>query len=254
MISIIFNSIKILFRFMDFEKKSDYYFMLFINIIIVVSVFSIPSYLDYLLLINLPNELLLVFISIITSALLLFFFLMTFVLIKEMMNFFIAFIDKKNRMFIKRNFNRKYYENTMKLDSEEDIKSQLYESDISYPLRRLYKGIHYRYYNQDGEKFEEIACMFNKLFYKRLICSKEHVKKKILWLLMTLLTTTVTIIHILIEHFTNFKFFYMSIIILTIHNIYYFLSIGICSMIVGTIYKENLKSKLLILRYLKKKF
>ncbi|MCG9796190.1 hypothetical protein LHK59_13520, partial [Staphylococcus argenteus] len=143
MISIIFNSIKILFRFMDFEKKSDYYFMLFINIIIVVSVFSIPSYLDYLLLINLPNELLLVFISIITSALLLFFFLMPFVLIKEMMNFFIAFIDKKNRMFIKRNFNRKYYENTMKLDSEEDIKSQLYESDISYPLRRLYKGIHY---------------------------------------------------------------------------------------------------------------
>lgn len=142
----------------------------------------------------------------------------------------------------------------MKLDSEEDIKSQLYESDISYPLRRLYKGIHYRYYNQDGEKFEEIACMFNKLFYKRLICSKEHVKKKILWLLMTLLTATVTIIHILIEHFTNFKFFYMSIIILTIHNIYYFLSIGICSMIVGTIYKENLKSKLLILRYLKKKF
>lgn len=95
MVSIIFNSFKILFRFMDFEKKSDYYFMLFINIVIVGSAFSIPVYLDYLLLINLPKGLLLVFISIITSALLLFFFLMPFLLIKEMMNFFIAFIDKK---------------------------------------------------------------------------------------------------------------------------------------------------------------
>lgn len=95
MVSIIFNSFKILFRFMDFEKKSDYYVMLFINMIIVGSAFSIPVYLDYLLLINLPKGLLLVFISIITSALLLFFFLMPFVLIKEMMNFFIAFIDKK---------------------------------------------------------------------------------------------------------------------------------------------------------------
>ncbi len=253
MVSIIFNSFKILFRFMDFEKKIDYYVMLFINIVIVGSAFSIPVYLDYLLLINLPKGLLLVFISIITSALLLFFFLMPFLLIKEMMNFFIAFIDKKNRMFIKRNFNRKYYENTMKLDSEEDIKSQLYESDISYPLRRLYKGIHYKYYNQDGEKFEEIACMFNKFFYKRLFCSKKHVKKKILWLLMTLITTIVTIIIFLIEHFTNLKLLYMSIIILIIHDIYYFLSVGICSLIIGTIYKENLKSKLLILRYLKKK-
>lgn len=46
MVSIIFNSFKILFRFMDFEKKSDYYFMLFINIVIVGSAFSIPVYLD----------------------------------------------------------------------------------------------------------------------------------------------------------------------------------------------------------------
>lgn len=227
--------------------------MLFLNIVIVGSAFSIPVYIDYLLLINLHKGLLWVFISIITSALLLFFFLMPLLLVKEMMNFFIAFIDKRNRMFIKRNFNRKYYENTMKLDSEEDIKRQLYESDISYPLRRLYKGIHYKYYNQDGDKFEEIACMFNKFFYKRLFCSKEHIKKKILWLLMTLLTTILTIIMFLIEHFTDFKFFYMSIIILIIHNIYYFLSVDICSMIIRTIYKENQKSKLLILRYLKKK-
>lgn len=100
MVSIIFNSFKILFRFMDFEKKSDYYFMLFINIVIVGSAFSIPVYLDYLLLINLPKGLLLVFISIITSALLLFFFLMPLLLVKEMMNFFIAFIDKRNRVLL----------------------------------------------------------------------------------------------------------------------------------------------------------
>ena len=252
MLSIIIHSIKILFRFMDFEKKSDYYFILFINVVIVGSIFSIPVYLDYVLLIKLHNELLSVSISIITYGLLLFFFASAILLIKEMMNFFIAFIDKKNRLFIKKNFNRKYYENTMKLDSEDDIKRQLYENDISYPLRRLYKGIHYKYYNQDGEKLEEIALMFNKLFYKRLICSKEHVKKKILWLLMTLLTTIVTTIYLLIKHFTNFQSFYMPIIILTIHNIYYFLSVGIFSMVIGTIYKENLKSKLLILRFLKK--
>lgn len=70
---------------------------------------------------------------------------------------------------------------------------------------------------------------------------------------MTLITTIVTIIIFLIEHFTNLKLLYMSIIILIIHDIYYFLSVGICSLIIGTIYKENLKSKLLILRYLKKK-
>ncbi|WP_213667803.1 hypothetical protein [Staphylococcus capitis] len=253
MLSIIIHSIKILFRFMDFEKKSDYYFILFINVVIVGSIFSIPVYLDYVLLIKLHNELLSVSISIITYGLLLFFFASAILLIKEMMNFFIAFIDKKNRLFIKKNFNRKYYENTMKLDSEDDIKSQLYENDMSYPLRRLYKGIHYRYYSKNGEKFEEIACMFNKLFYKRLICSKEHVKKKILWLLMTLLTTIVTTIYLLIKYFTDFQFFYVSIIILIIHNIYYFLSVGIFSMVIGTIYKENLKVKLLILRFLKKK-
>lgn len=58
MVSIIINSIKILFRFMDFEKKSDYYVMLFLNIVIVGSAFSIPVYIDYLLLINLHKGLL----------------------------------------------------------------------------------------------------------------------------------------------------------------------------------------------------
>lgn len=64
---------------------------------------------------------------------------------------------------------------------------------------------------------------------------------------MTILTMVITILmHAGLE--INFV---SSMIIVVIHDIYYFFSIGICSMIIKTIVKENTKAKLLILRCLK---
>lgn len=61
-----------------------------------------------------------------------FFFLVCVLLIKELMNFFIAFIDKGNRIYIKRSFNRKYYDDMIKLDSITDIENQFYGNVIDY--------------------------------------------------------------------------------------------------------------------------
>ena len=48
------------------------------------------------------------------------------------MNFFIAFIDKENRIYIKRSFNRKYYDDMIKLESITDIENQFYGNVIDY--------------------------------------------------------------------------------------------------------------------------
>lgn len=135
----------------------------------------------------------------------------------------------------------------IKLDSMADIESQFYGNDIDYFLGKLYKGIHYKYYNQEGDKCEEVAIIINKLFYKRLLFSSKHVKKTILLLLMTILTVIITIsMHSMLD--VNYL---SSMLIVIIHDIDYFLSIGICSMIVKTIVIENKKAKLLVLRCLK---
>ena len=247
MIAIIIQSLKTIFKFIDFEKKIDYFSILFFNLCILIVIFTIPFYEDYVLLSNFTNKSVLLFFVIITFGFLLVFFLVCVLLIKELMNFFIAFIEKGNRIYIKRSFNRKYYDDMIKLDSITDIENQFYGNVIDYFLGDLYKGIRYKYYNQEGYKYEEVAVIINKLFYKRLIFSRKHIKKKILLLIMTILTIVITILmHARLE--INFV---SSMIIVIIHDIYYFFSIGICSMIIKTIVKENTKAKLLILRCLK---
>lgn len=156
MIAIIIQSLKTIFKFIDFEKKIDYFSILFTNLCILIVIFTIPFYEDYVLLSNFTNKSVLLFFVIITFGFLLVFFLVCVLLIKELMNFFIAFIDKENRIYIKRSFNRKYYDDMIKLESITDIENQFYGNVIDYFLGDLYKGIRYKYYNQEGNKYEEV--------------------------------------------------------------------------------------------------
>lgn len=134
MIAIIIQSLKTIFKFIDFEKKIDYFSILFFNLCILIVIFTIPFYEDYVLLSNFTNKSVLLFFVIITFGFLLVFFLVCVLLIKELMNFFIAFIDKGNRIYIKRSFNRKYYDDMIKLDSITDIENQFYGNVIDYFL------------------------------------------------------------------------------------------------------------------------
>ena len=131
MIAIIIQSLKTIFKFIDFEKKIDYFSILFTNLCILIVIFTIPFYEDYVLLSNFTNKSVLLFCNnyfwIFIS-----FFLVCVLLIKELMNFFIAFIDKENRIYIKRSFNRKYYDDMIKLESITDIENQFYGNVIDY--------------------------------------------------------------------------------------------------------------------------
>lgn len=174
---------------------------------------------------------------------------MCILLIKKLLNFFIIFIDKDKRYFIKRSFNRNYYEEMIRLDTVRDIEKQINSQDVDYPVRRLYKSLHYRYYNHNGEKFEEIACIFNKWFYNRFIFSKEHKKKKIVWLILGVFTILVPLLCPIIFNVTFLNDSNAAMLNLILCNIYYFLSFGIFAMIIDSTDKENHRVKILLLNY-----
>lgn len=253
MVAIVVHAFKTLLKFVDFEKKVDYYFILLMNIFIVGICFMIPVFIDYLLLLKIKDEFLSIILSITTYALLFVYYLMCILLIKKSLNFFIVFIDKDKRYFIKRSFNRNYYEEMIRLDTVRDIEKQINSQDVDYPLRRLYKSLHYRYYNHHGEKFEEIASIFNKFFYKRFIFSKEHKKKKIAWLILSVFTIVLTLLYSIISNITFLNDSSAAMLNLIIYNIYYFLSFGILSMIIDSIDKKNNRAKILLLNYFSKK-
>ena len=56
MIAIIIQSLKTIFKFIDFEKKIDYFSILFFNLCILIVIFTIPFYEDYVLLSNFTNK------------------------------------------------------------------------------------------------------------------------------------------------------------------------------------------------------
>ena len=66
MIAIIIQSLKTIFKFIDFEKKIDYFSILFTNLCILIVIFTIPFYEDYVLLSNFTNKSVLLFFVIIT--------------------------------------------------------------------------------------------------------------------------------------------------------------------------------------------
>lgn len=253
MVAIVVHACKTLLKFLDFEKKFDYYFILLLNFIVVGICFVFQAFIDYSLLLKIEDEFFSLLLSITTYALLFVYYLMCILLIKKLLNFFIIFIDKDKRYFIKRSFNRNYYEEMIRLDTARDIEKQINSQDVDYPLRRLYKSLHYRYYNQNGEKFEEIACIFNKLLYKRFIFSKEHKKKKIVWLTMSICTILVTLLCPVIFNVIFLNDSNAAMLNLIICNIYYFLSFGIFSMIIDSTDKENHRVKILLLNYFSKK-
>ena len=131
MIAIIIQSLKTIFKFIDFEKKIDYFSILFTNLCILIVIFTIPfmKIMYYYQILQIK-----VYCSFCNNYfwILLVFFLVCVLLIKELMNFFIAFIDKKNRIYIKRSFNRKYYDDMIKLESITDIENQFYGNVIDY--------------------------------------------------------------------------------------------------------------------------
>ena len=62
MIAIIIQSLKTIFKFIDFEKKIDYFSILFTNLCILIVIFTIPFYEDYVLLSNFTNKSVLLFL------------------------------------------------------------------------------------------------------------------------------------------------------------------------------------------------
>ena len=69
MVAIVVHAFKTLLKFVDFEKKVDYYFILLMNILIVGICFMIPVFIDYLLLLKIKDEFLSIILSITTYAL-----------------------------------------------------------------------------------------------------------------------------------------------------------------------------------------
>ncbi len=66
MVAIVVHAFKTLLKFVDFEKKVDYYFILLMNVLIVGICFMLPVFIDYLLLLKIKDEFFSIILSITT--------------------------------------------------------------------------------------------------------------------------------------------------------------------------------------------
>ncbi|MCH8646702.1 hypothetical protein SHJJP8921_000955 [Staphylococcus lugdunensis] len=246
MLAILKSTVKFMLKFLDFEKKWDYYFMFFLNSIVIIGIFGFPLAIEIKILLNLKNDFLEIMLIAIVCALILSNIMVWIVLIQTCLNFFIIYRDLQGRWFIKRGLNRKFYENRLRLDTVEDINKELASKNVDYPLRALYKCIHYRYYDFEGNMYEEIACIFSKLHMIRMhLFSHPHKKKKLGLLILTFMM----IITVCISYITGGSPIFLNRIIPYAQCVYCLISIGILAFINDDLITENNRAKILVIRY-----
>ncbi|HHW9998447.1 TPA: hypothetical protein ACU1UG_000970 [Staphylococcus aureus] len=226
-------------------KRFDFYSIMLFQCIIFLPVVMILFYIDYILYsklsdFNIFTDILMVIVFISLTI----FFTTYIATYRLSLNHFIIFVDKFSSIYERKSIVSPFNKEFMKVQNEKTLvkvykgKNRVYQYIYNYQIEE------FEYINKESEYYQEFVCQKIKGNWKRIFQCNIKIKRYFLILFVLFLMTTVT----------AFIFLYTKIllfIVLMMHALIYILSIGHLLKINMSLYRENDKDKLKVMRYLR---
>lgn len=235
-----FTSFKFIRRYLD-GKRTDYYTLVFFNIVFSFICGASIFYVDAILW-NEVNQNNLYFNILIVSDLLIVFFLVAVFSATYgiSLNHFIMYVDNENSIFERKSRIFSFNNSLLKVRTEADLLRKHIRKNNAYEYIYNYQIENFEYIDQESKKYKEFACQWRQFNYQRLF--KYNTKIKLYFRILIALFLMTLII-------SYFQFFILVMIIT--HILIYILSIGFLSKISVSLHRENDKDKIKLMRYLR---